>query len=43
VEGRFREEMFREGKYKDRLWMGLLRSAYDSSKSGGRKKRQAES
>jgi ribosomal-protein-alanine N-acetyltransferase len=43
VEGRFREEVFREGKYKDRLWMGLLRSNYDSSKSGGRKKRQAES
>ena len=43
VEGRFREEMFREGKYKDRLWMGLLRSVYDSSKSTSRKKRQPES
>jgi ribosomal-protein-alanine N-acetyltransferase len=43
VEGRFREEVFREGKYKDRLWMGLLRSNYDSSRSASRRKRQAES
>lgn len=28
IEGRFREELFHEGKYKDRLWMGLLRSEY---------------
>ena len=28
VEGRFREDLFHEGKFKDRLWMGLLRSEY---------------
>ncbi len=28
VEGRFRQDMFQEGKYSDRLWMGLLRSEY---------------
>lgn len=28
VEGRFRADMFHEGQYKDRLWMGLLRSEY---------------
>jgi [ribosomal protein S5]-alanine N-acetyltransferase len=28
VEGRFREELFQNGEYKDRLWMGLLRSEY---------------
>jgi len=28
VEGRFREELFQGGEYKDRLWMGLLRSEY---------------
>jgi ribosomal-protein-alanine N-acetyltransferase len=28
VEGRFREDLFHEGRYKDRLWMGLLRSEY---------------
>src|SRR5215471_3667811 len=31
VEGKFREEMFSEGMYKDRLWMGLLRSEYRPS------------
>ena len=31
VEGKFREEMFSEGLYKDRLWMGLLRSEYRPS------------
>jgi len=28
VEGCFREEMFREGRYRNRLWMGCLRSDY---------------
>jgi [ribosomal protein S5]-alanine N-acetyltransferase len=42
VEGRFREEMFREGGYKDRLWMGLLRSEYDSNKPVRRKKSRSE-
>jgi RimJ/RimL family protein N-acetyltransferase len=28
IEGRFRADMFHEGEYKDRLWMGLLRSEY---------------
>lgn len=29
VEGRMREALFREGEYKDRVWMGLLRSEYE--------------
>jgi RimJ/RimL family protein N-acetyltransferase len=28
VEGRLREDLFQKGEYKDRLWMGLLRSEY---------------
>ncbi len=28
LEGCFREEVFREGRYQNRLWMGLLRSEY---------------
>jgi ribosomal-protein-alanine N-acetyltransferase len=28
VEGRLREDLFQNGEYKDRLWMGLLRSEY---------------
>jgi [ribosomal protein S5]-alanine N-acetyltransferase len=28
VEGRFRQDTFQGGEYKDRLWMGLLRSEY---------------
>jgi [ribosomal protein S5]-alanine N-acetyltransferase len=28
VEGRMREDLFQDGQYKDRLWMGLLRSEY---------------
>ena len=28
VEGRFRQDLFHEDQYKDRLWMGLLRSEY---------------
>lgn len=37
IEGRFREDLFQEGKYKDRLWMGLLRSEY--IRSGGDSKK----
>lgn len=33
VEGRMRESLFRDGKYVDRLWMGLLRSEYKSLKA----------
>jgi RimJ/RimL family protein N-acetyltransferase len=29
VEGRFRQALFRDGEYKDHLWMGLLRSEYN--------------
>jgi RimJ/RimL family protein N-acetyltransferase len=36
VEGRFREELFQGGEYKDRLWMGLLRSEYQPTQSGKR-------
>lgn len=32
LEGRFREALFHEGQYKDHLWMGLLRSEYNSRK-----------
>ena len=28
VEGRFRQDLFVDGEYKDRLWMALLRSEY---------------
>jgi RimJ/RimL family protein N-acetyltransferase len=28
IEGRAREDLFKDGEYKDRLWMGLLRSEY---------------
>jgi [ribosomal protein S5]-alanine N-acetyltransferase len=28
IEGRFRRDVFHEGQYKDRLWMGLLRSEF---------------
>jgi [ribosomal protein S5]-alanine N-acetyltransferase len=37
VEGRMREDLFQEGEYKDRLWMGLLRSEYKPGKTGKRK------
>jgi [ribosomal protein S5]-alanine N-acetyltransferase len=29
IEGCFREDLFHEGQYKDRIWMGLLRSDFD--------------
>jgi len=37
VEGRMREDLFQGGEYKDRLWMGLLRSEYKPAKSGKRR------
>lgn len=37
VEGRMREDLFQDGKYRDRLWMGLLRSEYKAQKTGKRK------
>jgi RimJ/RimL family protein N-acetyltransferase len=33
VEGRFRQDLFQGGEYKDRLWMGLLRSEYAAPKT----------
>jgi ribosomal-protein-alanine N-acetyltransferase len=40
VEGRMREDLFLDGKYRDRLWMGLLRSdhkpAATSEKTGAK-------
>jgi len=42
LEGRMREDLFHDGEYKDRLWMGLLRSEYKPLKStpGKRRKRK---
>lgn len=37
VEGRFRQDLFVDGRYVDRLWMGLLRSEYKPNKAGKRK------
>lgn len=37
IEGCFRESLFHEGKYKDSLWMGLLRSDYCRAKRTGKK------
>ena len=34
IEGRFREDMFHEGQYKDSLWMALLCSEYNDSARG---------
>ena len=34
VEGRMRQALFQAGEYRDRLCMGLLRSEYESGKSG---------
>lgn len=33
MEGQFREDMFHAGRFKDRVWMGLLRSEYTSTLS----------
>jgi [ribosomal protein S5]-alanine N-acetyltransferase len=35
IEGRMREDLFHDGHYKDRLWMGLLRSEYKPLQSEG--------
>ncbi|HTS35711.1 MAG TPA: GNAT family protein [Candidatus Solibacter sp.] len=40
TEGKFREEMFLEGTYKDRLWMGLLRSEYKPKSSSSRTRKK---
>lgn len=40
IEGKFREEMFLDGIYKDRLWMGLLRSEYSATRGTGRSGRK---
>ena len=40
TEGKFREEMFVEGTYKDRLWMGLLRSEYSSKRGSEHPRRK---
>jgi len=37
IEGRMREDLFQGGEYKDRLWMGLLRSEYKPLRRGKRK------
>ena len=34
VEGRLRQDLFQDGEYKDRLWMGLLRSEYERRQMG---------
>jgi [ribosomal protein S5]-alanine N-acetyltransferase len=39
TEGRFREEVFSDGTYKDRLWMGLLRSEYKPRAGAQRSRR----
>jgi [ribosomal protein S5]-alanine N-acetyltransferase len=36
VEGRMREDLFQDGEYKDRLWMGLLRSEYKPAPTANR-------
>jgi [ribosomal protein S5]-alanine N-acetyltransferase len=45
IEGRMREDLFQDGEYKDRLWMGLLRSEYqplpfevNTEKTAGKRK-----
>jgi RimJ/RimL family protein N-acetyltransferase len=37
VEGRMRQDLFCNGEYKDRLWMGILRSEYRPAESGNKK------
>jgi ribosomal-protein-alanine N-acetyltransferase len=42
IEGRLRQDLFHHGEYKDRLWMGLLRSEYkpaETRKTESRHKR----
>ena len=40
AEGTFREEMFCDGTYRDRLWMGLLRSEYKSNQTAQRSRQK---
>jgi len=40
TEGRFREEMFSDGTYQDRLWMGMLRSEYKVGQSSARSRKK---
>lgn len=40
TEGRSREEMFCDGSYQDRLWMGLLRSEYKALQTPERSRRK---
>ncbi len=40
AEGKFREEMFCDGSYRDRLWMGLLRSEYKPERMAKRSKHE---
>jgi RimJ/RimL family protein N-acetyltransferase len=40
TEGRCREEMFCDGAYQDRLWMGLLRSEYKPERTAQASKRK---
>lgn len=40
AEGRFREEMFCDGTYHDRLWMSLLRSEYKSNPTAERTRKK---
>jgi ribosomal-protein-alanine N-acetyltransferase len=42
TEGRLREDLFQGGEYKDRLWMGLLRSEYKPVKSDTEKNGKAK-
>jgi [ribosomal protein S5]-alanine N-acetyltransferase len=37
IEGRLRQDLFCNGEYKDRLWMGILRSEYQPCESGNGK------
>ncbi|HUA13870.1 MAG TPA: GNAT family protein [Verrucomicrobiae bacterium] len=37
IEGRMREDLFQDGRHRDRLWMGLLRSEYKPLKGEAKK------
>jgi len=43
LEGCFREEMFCEGSYENRLWMGLLRSEYEAKQKALQKRNRGKS
>lgn len=40
IEGRMRQDFFHQGKYKDRLWMGLLRSEYKPAEARKKNKKR---